>query len=52
VISGAVITERPLVDLPHGLSVARQFFAKIHVRILKTSLGTSHSVLARPDAGA
>jgi hypothetical protein len=35
VISRAMITERPHVDVPHRLPVAGKFFAKIHSWMLR-----------------
>lgn len=41
----AMVTERLQVNIPHGLPVARKFFAKIHARRLKAPPGSSHTVL-------
>jgi hypothetical protein len=43
----AVVTERPQVDLPHGLFVARKFFAKLHAWMVRTPPGNSHTILSR-----
>jgi hypothetical protein len=40
-----MVTERPQVDVPHRLSVARKFFAKIHARMVRPPPGSPHTVL-------
>ncbi|GHG39568.1 hypothetical protein GCM10018980_13150 [Streptomyces capoamus] len=40
----AMVTERLQVDIPHGLPVARKFFAKIHARTVKAPQVGSHTV--------
>jgi len=42
----AMVTERPQVDVPHRLSVARKFFAKIHARMVRPPPGSPHTVFA------
>jgi len=42
-----VVTERPQVDLPHKLFVARKFSAKLHAWMVKIPPGSWHTVLAR-----
>jgi hypothetical protein len=41
----SVVTERPPVDGPHRLPVAREFFAKIHARMVGRLPGRPHPVL-------
>src|SRR5579875_956699 len=42
----AVLTERPRLDVPHGLPVAGPFFANLHARMVRTPPGGTHVVLA------
>lgn len=41
----AMVTERLQVNIPHGLSVARKFFAKVHGRRVEAPPGGLHTVL-------
>ncbi|MFI1452188.1 cold-shock protein [Streptomyces roseus] len=40
-----MVTERLQVNIPHGLPVARTFFAKIHARRVEAPAGGAHTVL-------
>jgi hypothetical protein len=44
----AAVIERPQVDLPHRLLVARKFFAKLHAWMVRTPPGSSRTLLS-PD---
>lgn len=41
----AMVAERLQVNIPHGLSVTRKFFAKIHARRVKAPPGGLHTLL-------
>ena len=47
----AVVTERPQVDVPHRLFVARTFFAKFHARRVGSPPGRSHPVFEPEGRG-